>query len=319
MRISKPAFPELTPLAISRAGPIRIPSRLSGSSIGWWRNARARPPRAICWGRRRLSTPCRFSGASTTTCRSIMSGMPRPGTRLPSMATSRRKTACCNTSARAAFLPWPRSIAISQASRPNFRWSRRRRAPLDALRKSALRRLAQLRARTRRRRRTIRLSRWLGQRVDDHRTGHGGGRSNQQGAKILFDPGERTPVCLLGACEVVEEADRRYGVVGCIDHIIGHEAFDIADDRNRALLDPAGQLLGRASLCLGLTDRGVHGILPYRRRCPGSFLISGGASSRFPRARYYAFPRDQTIRSKRCFRSPRRDAKASGVKEMLPG
>src|SRR5882724_776569 len=286
MLISKPAFPEFTPPAISRAGLIRIPERISGSSIGWSPNARARPPRAICWGRMRHSTPCRSSGASITTCRSIMSAMPKHGTRLPSTATSRRKIDCCNTSARAAFLPWLRSIAISQASRPNSRWSRRRSeralASLKIIPRSGVWHSYVREAGGDAGQFAIP---WLCQRMHDHRAGHRGGWSNQQGAKILFDPGERTPVCLLRACEIVEEADRRHGVVGCIDHVIGHEAFDIADDRNGALLDPAGEFLGRASLCLGLTDRGVHGILPHRRRCPGSYLMTGGASSRFPRVR----------------------------------
>ncbi len=49
---SKAAFPEFLPPAISRAGPIHIPGRTSGSSIGWWRSARARPPRATCWAHR---------------------------------------------------------------------------------------------------------------------------------------------------------------------------------------------------------------------------------------------------------------------------
>jgi hypothetical protein len=31
--------------------------------------------------------------------------------------------------------------------------------------------------------------------MHDHRAGHRGSWSNEQGRKILFDPGERTPVC----------------------------------------------------------------------------------------------------------------------------
>ena len=92
--ISKPASPASMPPAISRAGPIRIRRRISGSSIGWWPNARARPPRATCWARARRSTRCRFSGASITTCRSIMSAMPRSGTRSRSTAISRAGIAC---------------------------------------------------------------------------------------------------------------------------------------------------------------------------------------------------------------------------------
>src|SRR5579859_668189 len=67
--------------------------------------------------------PCRFSGASTTTCRSIMSAMPRHGTRSPSTATSRAGTACCATKAGDACLRLPPSIAMSRVSRPRLPWS----------------------------------------------------------------------------------------------------------------------------------------------------------------------------------------------------
>src|SRR5216684_1726541 len=129
--------------------------------------------------------------------------------------------------------------------------------------------------------------------MHDHRAGHRGGWSNQQRPEILVDPGERTPVGLFRACEIVEDADRRHGVVGRIDYIIGHEAFDIADNRNGALLDPAGQLFGHASPCLALTDGGVHESPPSPARLPEiatsgdhSSHTSGtnGASSRIPRA-----------------------------------
>ena len=56
-------------------------ARTSASSIGWWPNARARPPRATCSGSASHSMPCRSSGASTTMCRSIMSATPRSGTK----------------------------------------------------------------------------------------------------------------------------------------------------------------------------------------------------------------------------------------------
>jgi nitrite reductase/ring-hydroxylating ferredoxin subunit/thioredoxin reductase len=91
---SKPASPESTPRATSRAGPIRIPARTSGLSTGSLRNARGRLPRVTCWGSVRHSMRCRFSGASITTCRSIMSAMPKSGTKLPSTATSRPGIAC---------------------------------------------------------------------------------------------------------------------------------------------------------------------------------------------------------------------------------
>src|SRR5262249_53616835 len=61
-----------------------------------------------------------------------------------------------------------------------------------------------------------------------------------------------------------EDADRCYSVVGHIDYIVGHEAFNITDDRNCTLLDPARQLFGHASFCLALTDSREHGFLLQR-------------------------------------------------------
>ena len=86
-----------------------------------------------------------------------------------------------------------------------------------------------------------------------------------RGARFCFDPGE-TNVLPPAPAKLLKTLISRN--VGCIDHIVGHEAFNITDDRNGALLDP-GQLFGHASLCLALTDGGVHGILPHRRSCPG--------------------------------------------------
>ena len=42
---------------------------------------------------------------------------------------------------------------------------------------------------------------WLCQRMDDHRSGHCGGWANEQGRKILLDPGQRPPVCLLRSAQ----------------------------------------------------------------------------------------------------------------------
>jgi NADPH-dependent 2,4-dienoyl-CoA reductase/sulfur reductase-like enzyme len=64
-----------------------------------------------------------FFGASITTCRSIMLAMPKHGTKLSSTATLRRRIACFGTRTRAVCSPLLRSIAISQASRPNLKWS----------------------------------------------------------------------------------------------------------------------------------------------------------------------------------------------------
>src|SRR5580692_2846316 len=125
--------------------------------------------------------------------------------------------------------------------------------------------------------------------MHDHRAGYRGGWTHKQGRKILLDPGKRTPVCLLGFRIAVEEADRRHSVVRCINHIVSNEAFDIADDRNGALLDSARELFGHAGLCFALTNGGVHGTLLHRRDCPRSRLrrsltTPGEASSRIPRA-----------------------------------
>ena len=62
--------------------------RRSASSTGWSRSARARPPRSTCSAAGRRSTPCRSSGASTTTSRSTTSATPRRGTSWRSTATS---------------------------------------------------------------------------------------------------------------------------------------------------------------------------------------------------------------------------------------
>src|SRR5262249_24471659 len=64
-----------------------------------------------------------------------------------------------------------------------------------------------------------------------------------------------------GSRVIVKDADRCYGVIRRIDYIVGHEASDITDDGNGALLDPSRQLLGHSRFCLGLTDGSVHGSL----------------------------------------------------------
>src|SRR5262249_24551242 len=69
-----------------------------------------------------------------------------------------------------------------------------------------------------------------------------------------------------------EDADRCYSVVGRIDYIVGHEAFDITDDRNCTLLDPARQLFGHASFCLALTDSRVHGFLLQQWAAQGAIV-----------------------------------------------
>src|SRR5882672_4250523 len=129
----------------------------------------------------------------------------------------------------------------------------------------------------------------LCQRMHDHRASQRGGWPNQQGRKILLDPGKRSPVCLLRSRIIVEDADRRHRVVGCIHHVVSDEALDITDDRNGALLDPAREFFGRASLCFSLTNGGVHGTLLHWRGCPESRLWRSfitperGEQQHFPR------------------------------------
>ena len=65
--------------------------RVSASSTGSSRSARGKRRRSTCLAVARSSTPCRFSGASTTTCRSTMSATPSRGTRSLSTATSQSR------------------------------------------------------------------------------------------------------------------------------------------------------------------------------------------------------------------------------------
>src|ERR1700722_2442972 len=144
-------------------------------------------------------------------------------------------------------------------------------------------------------------ARSLCQRMDDHRAGHRGGWANEQGREILFDPGKRTPVCLLRSRITVEDTDRSHRVVGSVNHIVSHEAFNITDDRNGAFLNSARELFGHTSLGFTLTNGGVHGTLLHRRGCPGSRLRRSfmtpwrGEQQDSPRAECYAIQHNQTI------------------------
>ena len=102
----------------------------------------------------------------------------------------------------------------------------------------------------------------LRQRMHDDRPGYRCDWPGKQRREVLIDPLKRASVGLLGACVIVEDADRCHGVVWRVDHVVRLESGNIADDWNGALFDPARQLLGHAGLRLGLTDGGVHGTLP---------------------------------------------------------
>ena len=56
----------------------------------------------------------------------------------------------------------------------------------------------------------------LCQRVDNHGSGYRGSWAIEQECEVFLDPGEGSPVWLFRARVIVEDADRRYGVVGCI-------------------------------------------------------------------------------------------------------
>src|SRR5450631_3169328 len=128
--------------------------------------------------------------------------------------------------------------------------------------------------------------------MHDHRPGDRGGRPDEQRREILFGPCEPASVRLFRSGIIVEDADRRHRVVRRIDHIIGHETFDIADDRNGTLLDPACQLFGRTSLCFALTNGGVHGLLLlYRRAARGRDDGDHASRSNSGGARAAGFPR----------------------------
>ena len=57
------------------------------------------------------------------TCRSTMSDTLRSGTRSQLMATSKRRIACCDTSAMGASSPSPPSSVMSAISKPSCRWN----------------------------------------------------------------------------------------------------------------------------------------------------------------------------------------------------
>ena len=101
----------------------RTAGRSSGSNTGSLPSARGRPSRATSWAGASALPMSRSSGASTTTCRSTMSVMPRSGTSSRSRAISRRAIAWCAIAATASCSPSPRSTATSTASRRNWRWN----------------------------------------------------------------------------------------------------------------------------------------------------------------------------------------------------
>src|SRR5258708_11491664 len=100
--------------------------------------------------------------------------------------------------------------------------------------------------------------------------------------------------------QVVEDADRRHRVVRRINHIIGHETFDITDDRNGALL--ACELFGHASLCSALRMAAYMGSsftggLPAVATAATMHHAQNrrGEQQDFPHTEPYAIPRNDTI------------------------
>jgi hypothetical protein len=83
----------------------------------------------------------------------------------------------------------------------------------------------------------------LNQCVHDYGPGDGCGWSGEQGRQALLDPCECTSVGLFSTPMIFEDADRRHRVIWCIDHVVGFEARDITDDRDRLLLDRESQRL----------------------------------------------------------------------------
>jgi hypothetical protein len=63
----------------------------------------------------------------------------------------------------------------------------------------------------------------------DHRAGDRRRRPDHQRRELLFNPHKPASVPLLRARVIVENSDRRHVVIRRIDHIIGHEAFDIVE------------------------------------------------------------------------------------------
>src|SRR5665213_1681415 len=97
------------------------------------------------------------------------------------------------------------------------------------------------------------------QRMNDHRPGYCCRWPDKQWRQILLDPRDAAPVRLLRSRVIVEDADGRNGVVRRIDHVVGHKAFDVADDWNGTFLDPACQFFDHSGPCFTLPNSGVHG------------------------------------------------------------
>jgi len=69
--------------------------------------------------------------------------------------------------------------------------------------------------------RSLSVAALLCQTMHDHGAGYRCGRSGEQGRQVLLDPREAASVRLLGTRIIVEDADRRHGVVWCIDYVVG--------------------------------------------------------------------------------------------------
>src|SRR6478672_5472366 len=119
---SRPAYRTYMPPETLRAGPTRIQVRTSGSSIGLWPSVRVRLLQEICLGKNSDFPKCLSFGASTMTCPSITSAMPKSGIVLISTATSSHATVWCAIDKTAKCWRSLRSSGILIVSRPRCRW-----------------------------------------------------------------------------------------------------------------------------------------------------------------------------------------------------
>jgi hypothetical protein len=87
-----------------------------------------------------------------------------------------------------------------------------------------------------------------------------------------------------GAGVVIEDADRSDRVIRRIDYVVGVEAGNIADNRDRSLLDPSRELFRNARLRLALTNGCAHRLPSLRADLPRRMGARTGAGQGLPPA-----------------------------------